>query len=517
MTTRTIEALRRPFLMAAVVVILLRLLLAAFFPVLREEAHFWEWSKFPALGYDGHPPMVAWVIRVCEQILPNQSAFGLRLGSLVLGFATLALVYHLALRFFRDRRVAEWSLILALCLPLLNATGFLMLPEAPLVFFHLLFLLWLHSALSRGDTRHWVLAGFAMGLALLSQLVALLSLLAAVFFILSSPTHRRWFRRKEPYLALVVAMATLSPFLYWVAQHGEIEFWNLLWERRFAGRGFSLLHVAEVFFEQLVNTGFLLFLPLVGSLFVSARRLPDRIRDPFRLLRIQALTVLVFFFTIGLVVQTHPHWTLLAYPSAALCLAVHFVNDPNRGMNRGMKTLAWASMASVMLVAVAALLAVDLLVTLDPEDFGDSWGRKITLARHRLFGWDELSSRLDGYLHELPGDEPGFLFTHQYDSASRLSFSRSDDIVIDLGSIAGLAPTWHRAQHFYLEPTALVGSSGIFFGDEECCGVEALRKIFEDAERLPPIRLTHKGVAFKELQLFHVQRLRAEALDYHCR
>ncbi len=517
MTTGRIDVFRRPFLMAAAVVILLRVLLAAYFPVLREEAHFWEWSQFPALGYAGHPPMVAWVIRMVERILTTQSAFGLRLGSLVFGFSTLALVYGLALRFFRDRRVAEWSLLLGLCLPLLNATGFLMLPEAPLVFFHLLFLLWLHTALSRGLTRHWVLAGFAMGLALLSQLVALLSLLAAVFFILSSPTHRRWLRRKEPYLALVVTLATLSPFLYWVAQHGGVEFSNLLWERHVVGRGFSLLHVAEVLFEQLVNTGFLLFLPLVGSLFVSTRRLPDRIREPFRLLKIQSLTVLVFFFTIGLVVQTHPHWTLLAYPSATLCLAVHVVNDPNRWGNRGMKALAWASVVTVMLVATAALLAVDVLVTLDPEDFGDSWGRKITLARHRLFGWDELSSRLDDSLLKIPGDEPKLLFTYQYDSASRLSFSRSDGIVIDLGAIAGLAPTWHRAQHFYLEPTALVGSSGIFFGDEECCGVEALREIFEDADQLRPIRQTYRGVVVREFQVFHVQRLKAEALDLHRR
>jgi hypothetical protein len=89
--------------------------------------------------------------------------------------------------------------------------------------------------------------------------------------------------------------------------------------------------------------------------------------------------------------------------------------------------------------------------------------------------------------------------------------------VIDLGAIADLARSWHRAQRYYLEPSALVGSSGIFFGDEECCGAEALREIFEDADRLRPIRQTYRGVVVREFQVFHVQGLRAEALHLHRR
>ena len=70
-------------------------------------------------------------------------------------------------------------------------------------------LLLFHTALSGGRSWHWYLAGSALGLALMCKLVAVLSLLAAVIFLLSRPTRRSWLRRKEPCLALLVAIGVV--------------------------------------------------------------------------------------------------------------------------------------------------------------------------------------------------------------------------------------------------------------------------------------------------------------------
>ena len=62
------------------------------------EAYYYVWSRFPALSYYDHPPMVAWLAAVT--IIASKSAFSARAGAVICSALMGALVYRLAARLF---------------------------------------------------------------------------------------------------------------------------------------------------------------------------------------------------------------------------------------------------------------------------------------------------------------------------------------------------------------------------------------------------------------------------------
>ena len=94
-------------LLAAGVVLLLRFPCGWVTNLLNEEAYYWMFAKHPALSYYDHPPMVAWCIRA-GTLAAGETELGVRLVGLVLGAASLGLMYILGREWF-GRRVGAWS------------------------------------------------------------------------------------------------------------------------------------------------------------------------------------------------------------------------------------------------------------------------------------------------------------------------------------------------------------------------------------------------------------------------
>src|SRR4030095_2883056 len=99
-------------------------------------AYYWEWSRFPSLGYLDAPPMVAWVIAVTTRVL-GSSVLGIRAGVLLLGAGTVLLTYTLARRLFGGE-VALRAVVVVLGLPFVAGLGVIVAPQGPMLFFHLL-------------------------------------------------------------------------------------------------------------------------------------------------------------------------------------------------------------------------------------------------------------------------------------------------------------------------------------------------------------------------------------------
>ncbi len=70
----------------------------------------------------------------------------------------------------------------------------------------------------------WIGTGLCAGVALASKYSAVLTIGGAFLYLATSPAHRRWLRRPEPYLAGVLALAVFSPVILWNATHGWASF-----------------------------------------------------------------------------------------------------------------------------------------------------------------------------------------------------------------------------------------------------------------------------------------------------
>ena len=469
--------------------ILLRFLAAATFPLFYKEAYFWEWSHFLSLGYLDHPPIVAWTIKAFTLWLPDHWLLTIRAGALLFGAAGLVLIYRVAWKLFGDLTVAARALGLALAIPLLHAVGTLMTPDAALVFFHLLSIYLFVSALQSGRTRDWFMTGAAMGFALLSKLMALPSLFAFGLFLASSKEHRRWLKQREPYLALVTAIAIFLPYLLWNLEHDWAGFRMQLWDRHLGKWGFGIGKTAEFCFEQLVDMLFL-FLPILVCLAVPAVKFPIGWQPGYQLLRYQSLATLGFFFLAGMFTQTHPHWTVLAYPPAAIALAAWWSHQGTHPIARSLKWLAPLALATVLLVIGLVPLARPILMSIPTDGFGERWEKKISTARMRLFGWPELVVQIEHQLQQVSNaadQKDGVVFAYSYKQSSMLTFYRHQGLTINLEAYLRSPRNVGDAAWYYLPPTLLQGRSGVFVTDGSGLGLPELRRLFRSVEPLPNI------------------------------
>ena len=75
------------------VALALRLIVSGQFLLVPDETNYWQWSRYLALGYHDHPPMIAWTIRLATSLF-GQHEWAVRLPT-VLGLTVTSLYLSL--------------------------------------------------------------------------------------------------------------------------------------------------------------------------------------------------------------------------------------------------------------------------------------------------------------------------------------------------------------------------------------------------------------------------------------
>src|SRR5262249_9360266 len=148
--------------------------------------------------------------------LAGHSFLGVRALTVACSIATVWLVFD-AVRLLWDERSAEHVALLVMLLPITAINGAEAVPDSPLLLFWSATLWAFAHALSGGGPRFWQFAGLCLGLALASKSHAAVLALGLLGFLALSPELRGWFRRREPYLAGIAALAAFYPTLVWNA------------------------------------------------------------------------------------------------------------------------------------------------------------------------------------------------------------------------------------------------------------------------------------------------------------
>lgn len=195
-------------------IVLLHLLYLKVFPLTPEEAYYWNYSIRLDFGYLDHPPLVAWLIALVEAFFGHGEA-SIRLAALACMAVMTTFVYRLARRLV-DRPAALVAAAFALLAPYgFFIAGFMISPDAPLAAAWGACLYFLHRALVGDERRAWYGVGIALGLGLLSKYTIAILGPAALVFCLADRQARAWFRRPQPYVAVMIAAALFTPVVYW--------------------------------------------------------------------------------------------------------------------------------------------------------------------------------------------------------------------------------------------------------------------------------------------------------------
>jgi 4-amino-4-deoxy-L-arabinose transferase-like glycosyltransferase len=277
-----------------------------------DEAHYALYAAHPALSYFDHPPLVGWVQWPLVALGAPTALLRLVPGLLWLG--TVLLVRQLAERLCSDRghvlqaQAGFWSVVVLLLAPLLHILGIGLLPDTLLMFWSVALMLQTLRLMQRAPANslaQWLLLGALLGLAGLSKYTAIFTA-AAVALCLLRAHGLALLRKPALWLAIVLALALVSPVAIWNAQNHWVSF--VYQAKHGAGSNWQALHLARFLLVQVLAFGPLLWW---GGLGLRAVAAPQR--------------MLLGFFAIPFAVLAYlsgggsslPHWTAPAWVALA--------------------------------------------------------------------------------------------------------------------------------------------------------------------------------------------------------
>ena len=290
----------------------LHMLLGASLGLSVDEAHYALYAAHPALSYFDHPPLVGWA--QWPLVVLDAPTVVLRLVPGLLWLGTVLLVYRLAVRLCADRgravqtQAGFWAVVTLLLAPLLHILGIGLLPDTLLMFWSAALMLQTLRLMARvhvAGVAQWLLLGLLLGLAGLSKYTAIFTALAVALCLLGA--HGLVLLRKPGlWLAIVLALALVSPVAVWNAQNHWVSF--VYQAKHGAGSSWHALNLARFLLVQALAFG-----PLLGWGGVGVRSVGTGER------------MVLAFFVIPFVVLAYlsgggsslPHWTAPAWVALA--------------------------------------------------------------------------------------------------------------------------------------------------------------------------------------------------------
>lgn len=476
---------------------LLRLFLAVRFPLAPDETYYWEWSRRLDWGYYDQGPLIAWWIRG-SCLLFGDTPLGVRFGIVAAALLSQILLYLLARDLF-NARVAFLALIPATITPLALAGGFVATYDSLATLFWTAAMYFAARALFFHSRPAWYGLGAAFGLGLLSKHTMLFFAPCLLLLLLTLPEQRAWLRRKEPYLAALVALLLLAPHLGWQANHDWMTFRHLF---LLTGKGVDqpfLRRLGDFLGSQAGLMTPLLFIGLLGALFWAGRRGRQPGGAQLWFLFCMSAPTLLFFLLMTAKAKVQANWAALGWltpPIAYMAWLEERRPSPSFAHRYATAALGLCALLALLLLWPEARAAVGLRTPA-------GWDQM-----NKLYGGEELGAAADRARAEMEaeGVGPVAVGAATYDNASRLAFymrGQPEACCFFLGTRVNSYILWN--QRAYPKP----GGSALVADDRppDDAGLPGYRAIFERVEPIPePIPIYRRPLYPQPVRTYYLYR-----------
>jgi undecaprenyl-diphosphatase len=421
------------------------------FDLAPDEAHYWEWSRRPALSYYSKGPVIAWLIGLTTWIGGN-NVFSVRVLAPFFLAGSSLLMYGLTTTLSGNRLAGALSGLLMQITPLFAAFGVLMSIDSPFIFFWCLGLWTFWKALSEHKPAYLYAVGLIVGIGFMTKYTMLFFFLCSGMFLVLSREDRAWLKSFHTYGSLLLGLAAASPVILWNAANNWVTLKHTAGHAHI-GDGFI---VTPEYFADFVASQFGLITPLLFGLIVFLlvryrKEFPEFSR-PGKYLLCFSLPVLLFFTAKSIQGKVEANWALSAYP-ALFSLASFYIVSRWSGFMSRMRSLV---ILSIFIPALISILAhfpqvLNLPPKMDP-----------TL---RLTGWKVLGRQSDVILKELSSTGPAFILSDNYQVASELAFYMEGNPVTYCANIKRRMNQYDLWPGFY----SFIGRNALFImkGDSE--------------------------------------------------
>jgi undecaprenyl-diphosphatase len=465
-----------------------------------DEAHYWDWSRRPAICYYSKGPMVAYAIWISTHLL-GHTTFTVRLPAVLLSAATLVLLYIFTVRMFRSELAGLIAILLLAAAPMINVGGTLMTIDVLLCFFSVLAILCVWEAVERNRPAYWLLAGIAMAMGILSKFTGVMLVPGVFAFLLLSRPDRGVLKKPYPYMFVALALIAFLPVLYWNAAHNWVTFRHVA----ALGEGRVPHFLNPIFFLDFVATQLglmspLIFIILVVGLWLSLGR---AWRGDRKHLFVQciALPVILFYLLLSFHVRILPNWPVLGYLPAMVGVGAVIVEkiEAWRGLPRG-RALQRRVVAGILLGVLLSVLgrfpAVLYAMKFPPA----------SLPSSRLEGWRELGERVGQVVARMGGNDKVFIFCDSYQTTGETAFYTEGH------PIAYCEPPINRRLNqydFWPGCDKFIGKNAIYVGKMSAGQARYLKLAFESIkEDLPPFEVVRGGKVIRSLTIYKCYRFK---------
>jgi len=404
---------------------LLRLFFLGAQELLPEEAYYWNFAQHLDIGYLDHPPMVAWIIWLSTSLLGHKELV-VRLGAISSWIVTAFFCFRMTRNLF-DKSTALRALLLIGVLPFFFGVGFVMTPDAPLVACWAGTLYFLERALIGERRSAWWGAGVCAGLGMLSKYTIGLLGPAALIFMLLDRRSRYWFLKREPYMAVILALLLFSPVIWWNAENQWASF-VFQGPRRFGETfNFALLKLLGSMILLLTPTGV-----IAAFIAIFSKKRKNWLSGAFRktadmrgYLFGTVFTLIPFFFFLAfslgrdaklnwtgpvwLAILPFMAWQMIAYKDVSYNRLFQF-------LHRMWPPTIWASILLLGGLLHFSVLGLPGLPYPQDGNFAS------------VLGWKDLARQIETFENEIEHDtqvEPLVVGMDKYNIASILAFYRT--------------------------------------------------------------------------------------------
>lgn len=375
-----------PIIIFLSMLFILNLLQSAQMSLSHDEAYYWIYSIFPSWGYYDHPPMVSWLIGIGTVF--GKSELFLRLPFALLQILSLAFLWDLA-----GRKNFVVFVLSVLSMPLIVGSGFLSLPDTPLLFFSTLF--WWLSLKYEKDEKLWHIL-------LLSLTVACMfysKYHALVVVILTTLSMPKILKRKSFWLIVGLVVFLYLPHVLWQYENDFITLDFHLNKR--SEKHFDISNIIEFVVGQLALGG------LVAFIYGIYKILKAKVFK-HRTLMFNSIGFMAFVFLLSFRNKVEANWTVTAFAAFIPLLGI--------SINSKFEKTVYASLISF---PVLILLVFRLgLMSSETYDFLPSRVSEVK-------SWQKKSDLI------VSAAKGGKLVADTYQMASKLSFY-TDELVPSL-------------------------------------------------------------------------------------
>ena len=285
---------------------LIRLIVAPFFGLGVDEAHYVLYAKYLDWSYVDHPPLVGWVHAPFFYLL-GTNEFLARLPAILLFAATSYCAYLFVLRVTKSIQMSLLATLALNCSFILNVMGLMLLPDSLLLLFIFLLIFTLEKIAREKKPLDFVLLGILLGLMGLAKYTSILLVPPLIIFFLMK---RRYDIIFSPYmfLAALIALIMITPVIYWNINHDFISF-------RYQGSHiFGSLATSFNNFIVSLAAQFGAYSPFLFIIaFYGFFKVLRSANDYLRLSVLFGATIIGFFLVTSLSERTLPHWPGIFY------------------------------------------------------------------------------------------------------------------------------------------------------------------------------------------------------------